>query len=91
MLAFSDDDLISAGAGNDTVFAGRGNDIIIGGAGNDRILGGRGFDTAVYEGSVSDYQIFGRGWWGPITVKSVISEVFRRGPRQAVRRRGTTL
>ncbi|MEM9840529.1 MAG: cadherin-like domain-containing protein [Pseudomonadota bacterium] len=51
------DDTINAGDGDDRVDAGRGDDRIEGGAGNDRIDGGRGEDTAVYTGSLFDYEI----------------------------------
>lgn len=42
--------------GNDKLSGGEGNDILIGGAGDDTIDGGQGDDTAVYHGSVADFQ-----------------------------------
>ncbi|WP_299547518.1 ExeM/NucH family extracellular endonuclease [uncultured Tateyamaria sp.] len=71
IFAFGGNDSISSGAGSDLVFAGFGDDTINGGAGNDRIFGGFGFDTAQYAGSIDDYAISTRSWWGPTTVKSV--------------------
>ncbi|WP_324749645.1 calcium-binding protein [Sphingomonas sp. LY54] len=52
------DDEISGGGGNDDISGGQGNDTIRGGHGNDDINGGEGFDRAVYEGDVSEYDIF---------------------------------
>jgi uncharacterized protein len=60
------DDLILSGAGNDTISAGNGDDIVDAGAGDDAIEagagddtvnGGRGFDTAVYAGSIEEFDI----------------------------------
>jgi Ca2+-binding RTX toxin-like protein len=57
---------IEAGAGNDTVTGssnsdtingGSGADVLKGGAGDDAINGGSGFDTAVFEGSVHDFDV----------------------------------
>ncbi|GMQ46330.1 calcium-binding protein [Vibrio sp. 10N] len=42
--------------GNDKLSGGDGNDVLIGGAGDDTIDGGQGEDTAVYHGSVADFQ-----------------------------------
>ncbi|WP_299699008.1 ExeM/NucH family extracellular endonuclease [uncultured Tateyamaria sp.] len=71
IFAFGGNDTITSGAGNDRIFAGFGNDVINGGAGNDRIFGGFGFDTAQYAGSIDDYSINVRSWWGPTTVSSI--------------------
>ncbi|WP_299598515.1 ExeM/NucH family extracellular endonuclease [uncultured Tateyamaria sp.] len=71
IFAFGGSDTITSGAGNDRIFAGFGNDVIDGGAGNDRIFGGLGFDTAQYAGSIDDYSINVRSWWGPTTVTSI--------------------
>lgn len=55
-------DLIFGGLGADRIKAGDGDDRIVGGAGNDIIFGNRGYDTAVFEGSILDFQIEeGRG------------------------------
>ncbi len=71
IFGFRGDDIIKAGAGDDRIFAGSGNDSIRGGAGNDVIFGGRGFDTALYEGSIDDYDIsIGGGRFGQTVVQA---------------------
>jgi len=45
------------GDGNDTLTGGKGNDTFIGGAGDDTINGGGGFNSAVYSGNQSDYDL----------------------------------
>ncbi|GGX60133.1 hypothetical protein GCM10007385_31740 [Tateyamaria omphalii] len=71
IFAFGGNDTITSGAGNDVIFAGSGDDVIDGGAGNDTIFGGFGFDTAQYSGSIEDYSISVRSWWGPTVVTAV--------------------
>lgn len=71
IFAFGGNDTISSGGGNDLIFAGFGNDTINAGAGNDVIFGGFGFDTAQYSGSIDDYSINVRGWWGPTIVTAI--------------------
>ncbi|HEV7660426.1 MAG TPA: VCBS domain-containing protein [Allosphingosinicella sp.] len=49
-------------AGNDTLSGGNGDDTLTGGAGNDSLFGGTnlgdaGYDSAVFSGNVSDYQV----------------------------------
>ncbi len=75
------DDLIFSGAGNDTIAAGSGNDIVDAGAGDDAIgagagsdivIGGRGFDTAVYAGSIEDFDIgLPSRWNSTVTVRDL--------------------
>lgn len=55
------DDIISGGCGNDYLSGGNGNDTLVGGHGNDIINGGNGYDTAVFEGNRSDYNISSLG------------------------------
>ena len=43
--------------GRDRLQGGRGNDTLVGGLSNDRLLGGAGQDTAVFSGTLSDYDI----------------------------------
>lgn len=71
----SGDDILSGCSGNDTLkgcsgrdvlLGGGGNDLLLGGEGDDRLLGGAGFDTARYDGPLSDYRI--RGGGGTVTV-----------------------
>lgn len=50
-------DVVNGLAGNDNVNGGDGNDQVTGGAGDDKIYGGDGSDTAVFSGSMQDYQI----------------------------------
>jgi VCBS repeat-containing protein len=57
-------DELQGGEGNDNLDGGLGNDIFIGGGGDDNIEGGsflfgllEGTDTAVYRGSLGDYEI----------------------------------
>ncbi len=75
VFAFGGDDIISTGAGRDLIFAGSGNDRINAGAGNDRVFGGWGFDTAIYAGSINDYDIQRGPWWAPTVVTSVTPDV----------------
>ena len=44
-------------SGNDQLRGGSGNDRLVGGTGNDLLDGGGGTDTAVFTGSVHDYQV----------------------------------
>ena len=53
----SGNDTIYGEAGDDTVFGGAGWDTLSGGEGNNLINGGLGYDTALQEGSKSDYTI----------------------------------
>lgn len=48
-------DAIFGGAGNDNLRGDAGNDILSGGGGYDRLSGGAGLDTAVFTGSLSEY------------------------------------
>jgi|GEM_PF-1290887 VCBS repeat len=50
-------DMLEGGDGKDLIKGLSGNDTLYGGAGNDVLDGGRGFDTAVYDGSIFDYDI----------------------------------
>ena len=45
------------GSGNDTIIGNDANNVITGGAGNDTIDGGAGTNTAIYNGTASQYQI----------------------------------
>jgi Ca2+-binding RTX toxin-like protein/pimeloyl-ACP methyl ester carboxylesterase len=56
---FSGVNNISTGRGNDTIVANASDNEIEGGGGDDQIEGGQGFDTAVYSGSLGDYEISG--------------------------------
>lgn len=51
-------ELIDGGGGNDSVVGTNYDDRISGGTGNDTIDGGAGFDTAVFPGIQSEYEIF---------------------------------
>ncbi|MCX6077525.1 MAG: SBBP repeat-containing protein [Campylobacterales bacterium] len=53
----SGNDTVYGDEGNDTVFGGSGWDTLSGGEGSDAINGGLGYDTALQEGSKSDYSI----------------------------------
>ncbi len=50
-------DVLVGGGGDDLLLGGFGADTLRGGAGNDVLLGGRGADTAVFQGSIFDYQL----------------------------------
>lgn len=68
------DDSVDAGDGCDIVLAGRGDDTVEGGAGNDLLFGNQGTDTAVYQGSIFDYDISTyniRSWFGNVSVARV--------------------
>ena len=56
-----DDDRLEGGIGDDKIRAGRGDDEIVDSAGSDRVNGGKGFDTAVFFGDRSDYDIVMKG------------------------------
>ena len=57
-------DTLDGGDGRDRLYGGAGNDRIDGGTGSDFLHGGWGVDTAIYDGSVLDYEIdLGRRWW----------------------------
>ena len=56
------DDTITGNDKDNRINAGDGDDIVEGGAGDDRMFGNDGIDTAVFGGSVSDYEVeVGRG------------------------------
>ena len=46
-----------ADAGNDVLRGGDGDDRLVGGRGSDRLDGGAGLDTAVFTGSIHDYEV----------------------------------
>ncbi|WP_410468853.1 calcium-binding protein [Aestuariicoccus sp. MJ-SS9] len=48
-------DKVEGGVGDDDINAGTGDDTVEGGQGNDRIDGKNGIDTALYSGSILDY------------------------------------
>ncbi|MEM7641581.1 MAG: Ig-like domain-containing protein, partial [Pseudomonadota bacterium] len=56
------DDVVSGGDGNDRIHGGLGDDSLEGGAGRDYLNGGWGVDTAIYAGSVDDYEV--TALWG---------------------------
>lgn len=73
------DDTLYGGASNDTLYGGTGNDFLIGGTGDDLLWGGTGdnileggsgFDTAFFEGSISDYDMY-RNAGGSFTVTDI--------------------
>ncbi|WP_068089300.1 ExeM/NucH family extracellular endonuclease [Polycladidibacter stylochi] len=69
------DDVLDGGAGNDVLEGGYGDDTLKGGAGNDQLEGGFGFDTAVFSGSVENYDIqTGAGTWRPTTTIRQLDE-----------------
>ena len=68
ILGLNGDDHIDAGGGNDIIFAGRGDDTVRGNDGNDYADGGSGFDTALYQGSIEDFEINTYGRRNPTTV-----------------------
>src|SRR4051812_27326258 len=47
--------------GNDKIMGKDGDDLITGGKGNDDIDGGQGIDTAVYKGSIFEYDLSVKG------------------------------
>jgi len=51
-------DVLSGGGGNDVLSGGQGDDILRGGAGDDIINGGVGYDRAVYQGALSEYNVY---------------------------------
>lgn len=72
-------DTLYGGAGNDILYGGTGNDFLIGGSGDDLLWGGTGdnileggsgFDTAFFEGSINDYEIY-RNADGSFTVTDI--------------------
>lgn len=72
IITFGGNDTIAAGDGNDIVDAGAGDDAIEGGEGDDIVNGGRGFDTAVYAGSIEDFDIAQSGRWSSnVTVRDL--------------------
>jgi Ca2+-binding RTX toxin-like protein len=66
LYASGANDTLNGGAGNDSLFGQAGNDVLTGGAGSDMVAGGGGTDTAVFAGSVRDFN-FGQGT-GTLTV-----------------------
>lgn len=72
IITFGGNDTIAAGDGNDIVDAGAGDDAIEGGEGDDIVNGGRGFDTAIYAGSIEDFDITPHGRWSSlVTVRDL--------------------
>ena len=67
LYASGANDNLNGGVGNDSLYGQAGNDVLTGGAGNDMIAGGGGTDTAVFAGSVQDFN-FGLGTGGALTV-----------------------
>jgi VCBS repeat-containing protein len=55
------DDNVDGGAGMDLLYGGSGNDTLKGGGGIDLIDGGSGTDTAVYTGSIFEYEFYDFG------------------------------
>ncbi len=51
------DDLLYGLDGNDTLHGDQGSDTLHGGAGDDNLDGKDGFDTALYDGSIFDYNV----------------------------------
>src|SRR5688572_27972318 len=51
------DDTVSGSSNDDTIHGGSGRDALKGGGGNDHLYGDSGLDTAVFDGSVFDFQI----------------------------------
>jgi VCBS repeat-containing protein len=58
----NNNDNVSGGSGNDIISGGDGNDTLTGGGGYDLIYGGNGTDTAVYSGSILDYDFYNLGF-----------------------------
>ncbi len=50
-------DIVDGGEGDDLIYTGDGNDILEGGAGNDLLVGEDGIDTALFSGTLADYDI----------------------------------
>ena len=55
-------DNVNGGAGTDIISGGEGNDTLTGGGGYDLIYGGNGTDTAVYSGSILEYDFYNLGF-----------------------------
>lgn len=51
-------DVVNGGLGHDVLIGGDGDDRLTGGGGNDLISGGCGTDTAVYSGSITEYDFY---------------------------------
>ena len=58
LYGFGGDDTLSGGDGNDTIFGGDGNDVIAGNNGLNVIDGGEGVDIFVFNGQISQIDIF---------------------------------
>lgn len=74
LMGGAGEDVIDGTAGNDVIRAGGGNDRLTGGIGDDYLYGGAGIDTAVFNGSQSDYT-FSRDASGAIIVTATGSAV----------------
>ena len=57
IIAGRGNDKLMGGSGDDILIGGLGDDILIGGTGNNFIDGGAGIDTAIYNGSLSDFSL----------------------------------
>jgi Ca2+-binding RTX toxin-like protein len=57
IIAGRGNDKLMGGSGDDILIGGLGDDILIGGTGNNFIDGGAGNDTAIYNGSLSDFSL----------------------------------
>ncbi len=53
----SDNNNLDGGSGNDIITSGAGDDTLLGNAGNDYLDGGVGSDTALFSGTLSDYNV----------------------------------
>ena len=53
----SDNNSLDGGSGNDIITSGAGDDTLLGNAGNDYLDGGVGSDTALFSGTLSDYNV----------------------------------
>ncbi len=63
-------DKLDGGTENDKLVGGSGQDTLTGGSGDDILDGGTGFDTAVYSGNRSDYEVT-RNDDGTITITDI--------------------
>ncbi|MCY0093293.1 hypothetical protein OEG82_04515 [Hoeflea sp. J2-29] len=67
-------DVLNGGGGNDLLIGGADDDRLIGGTGNDDLHGGDGTDTAVFTGSVGDYNFQHYGSFTQVTDSRVNSD-----------------
>ena len=72
LIAGAGNDILQGGSGNDALCGQDGDDISEGGKGNDTHMGGNGFDTAVFTGSLADYEL-GLNEDGSLRVHDTIS------------------